>query len=136
MEPQSSQFDIARLLERQPSERHFRESVVDVAHYYGWHVVHVGPGQTLVDSIDDLGQVDYDSSGFPDLILIHQTHPHLLWFRELKTDRSRDHLWADQQRWKERLTMRGYNWDVWFPAKWNEIIQSLRGGGRPIEAVI
>jgi hypothetical protein len=114
------------------NERDFQEVVVAWARYCGWAVAHWDVGRNLTDAADGSATYStpsrFDASGFPDLLLIHRFKPTLVWYRELKTNRARSRLAPEQVAWGELLTLRGHNYDVWYPAIWPEIRQALAGG--------
>jgi hypothetical protein len=124
--------DVVERIRRRPSERQFQRAVVEWAHICGWAVVHFDVGRNISDSVDGAAtystQARFEAPGFPDLLLIHQQHDQLVWYRELKTEAARTRLDDRQLWWRDLLTARGHNWDVWFPSKWEEIVQSLAGG--------
>lgn len=118
---------------RQPSERDFQDRVVEAAQWCGWSVAHFGAARALSDDADGnaryLTPAEYDGVGFPDLVLVHATIPHMVWFRELKTDRTRTRLGPAQKKWADLLVKMGHNYDVWYPSKWDDICKAL-GVGR------
>lgn len=99
------------------TERQLQDNVVDVAHRFGWLAVHHGGDQHR--------RAWYDTTGFPDLTLIHAERPQV-WFREMKSATGK--LTADQQRWIDRLTAAGHNVAVWRPADWPDIVAALSNG--------
>lgn len=115
------------------TEAEFSDAVVEAAHWGKWHVAHFGVGRNLTDHADGSAsyatQTRYDAKGFPDLLLVHTVHPHLIWFRELKLDATRSRFNDDQIRWRDVLRSAGHNYDVWTPSMWDDIVQAL-GVGR------
>ena len=105
------------ILERQGvngliSERAFQQSVIDLAHVYGFAVYHTFDSRRSVP-------------GFPDLVIIG--HGRCL-FAELKTERGR--LSVAQKGWLAALEeCAGVESYVWYPHDWDEIhaVLSRRG---------
>ena len=99
------------------TERELQDQIVAFARIHDWMAVHFGG--------DLHGHAYYDSTGFPDLLLVHAGRG-LIWFRELKSRRGK--LTARQEGWQRKLADAGLNVDVWRPADWPDIVQALSFG--------
>jgi len=100
------------------SERDLLANVVEVARQHGWVAVHFGGNLH--------GRAWFDAAGFPDLLLLHAEPPRLVWFRELKSRRGQ--LSDRQEAWKDTLNRGGWNFDVWRPSDWPDIVACLSFG--------
>ena len=102
------------------TERDFQDSVIRLAHLYGWRVHHVRPGMTSrgrwITNVQ--GNV-----GFPDLVLAHDKHGVI--FAELKSDTGR--VTPQQQEWLYTLCVTGHEAYVWRPTHIKLITKRLRG---------
>lgn len=99
------------------SEADFQRQVIELAHLYGWHVMHVRK------SIGRRGgaaahQTTTSIKGWPDLTLFRpSTGEHFM--AELKSEKGR--LSADQKRTIADLRDSGLEVHVWRPSDWNDL---------------
>lgn len=85
------------------TETEFADTIIELAHWYGWQVAHFRPARTAKGWRTPMqGDV-----GFPDLVLARDG---VVMFVELKSMGGR--LSAGQKRWGEQL---GAIWQVWRP---------------------
>jgi len=98
------------------TERQFQDQIVELAHRFGWLVVHHGGNQHK--------RAYYDTTGFPDLLLVGPTGKVL--FRELKAAAGK--LTVSQERWAHLLEERKADYALWRPADWVNIVTLLSDG--------
>ena len=110
------------------TETEFKDAVIDLAHSFGWKVVHFRPAQTKHGWRTP---VQGDGKGWPDLILVHRSG--WLILAELK-DR-RGVLSKEQAEWRDTLTevtehllMTRVKYFIWRPKDWSEIVRILSFG--------
>ena len=85
-----------------PTEREFTSQAAQLAHTYGWLVMHMRPARRLDGSWRTPAQ--FDGAGYPDLTLTRgpwHDQPARCVFMELKTDRGR--VEPLQRRWLDAL---------------------------------
>lgn len=107
------------------SEAEFQDAVVEYAQLLGWIVHHARPGQTRDGSWRTA--VKYDGAGHPDLTMVRPGDRVI--FAELKTDRARSRVSADQERWLEALSSipgDGVECFLWSPRDWPQIERTLQ----------
>jgi hypothetical protein len=105
----------------QVTESQFQDSVVELARICGWKVHHAWPTQVRPGK-----WITAAATGFPDLVLVHETLG--LLFAELKTDTGK--LSDAQVDWLGCLTLAGVEAVVWKPSDWKQIQQRLTGAHR------
>jgi hypothetical protein len=96
------------------TETQFAQTVVDLAKYLGWRVVHFRPART------DKGwrTAMTGDRGFPDLVLARRG---VVLHVELKTQHGR--LGSGQAEWAESI---GESYRLWRPADLDQIREELR----------
>jgi len=101
------------------SEQELLDSVVELAHLFGWRVAHFRPARTAHGWRTPVAA---DGAGWPDLTLVRGDR---LIFAELKSRRGR--LSDEQQAWLDVLGAVG-EVHVWRPEHWSNgsIEQTLR----------
>lgn len=104
------------------TETEFADAVAAIAHTFGWHIAHFRPARTAHGWRTP---VAYDGKGWPDLVLVHDDPPTVL-FRELKAERGR--LTDEQLRWGAWLESAGADWAVWYPRDLSTITTILSHG--------
>jgi hypothetical protein len=100
------------------SEKMFQEKVIKLAKAAGWLVFHTPPYSPRHGVWRSAGK------GFPDLCLSHPKRGITL-FAELKTEKGK--LSVEQEDWGASLTLSGYEWCLWRPADWDNIVDLLWG---------
>ncbi|HLM96761.1 MAG TPA: VRR-NUC domain-containing protein [Acidimicrobiales bacterium] len=102
------------------TEQELLDSVVELAHLFGWRVAHFRPARTAHGWRTP---VTADGAGWPDLTLVRER----IVFAELKSARGR--LSVDQQDWLHALGHAGAESHVWHPTDWTDgtIERVLRG---------
>ena len=103
---------------REWTEKDLLANVVEMARIHGWVAVHFGGNLH--------GRAWYDAAGFPDLLLLHAEPPRLTWFRELKSTTGK--LTDRQEAWRDDLNAGGWNYEVWRPQDWPDIVTCLSFG--------
>lgn len=101
----------------QPLERDVQESIIHLAHAFGWRVAHFRPART------DQGwrtAVAADGAGFPDLVLVRDR----VIFAEVK--RGGQHPRPHQVEWLNGLSSAGAEVYVWTLSDWDEIVEILK----------
>lgn len=99
------------------TESEFQKSVIDLAHYLRWKVVHFRTVREQKIS----GRAFYhtpgvgDADGFPDLILVRDR----VIFAELKNDKGR--LSEKQKFWTKYLQDADAEYYIWRPKDWEDI---------------
>ena len=93
----------------QMSEAGLLDSVIELAHLFGWRVAHFRPAMTKHGWRTP---VSADGKGFPDLVLVRDR----VLFVELKSAKGR--LSDDQLDWAAALTNAGVEYHCWRPADW------------------
>lgn len=102
------------------SENDFLDTVVHLAKLRGWLVYHARPAQVR----PGVWRTPYTGDrGFPDLVLVHQTHG--IIFAELKTQTGR--LSVHQRAWLDTLQKAGREAYCWRPDQLPLIAQRLAG---------
>ena len=99
-----------------PLERDVQETIIDLAHAFGWRVAHFRPAETKKGWRTP---VSADGKGFPDLVLVRDR----VIFAELK--REGESPRADQVEWLNDLARVGAEVYVWTLADFDEIASIL-----------
>ena len=110
------------ILENTLSEADLQQSVVQMAHLYGWLVHHGRPARTTNGWCTPIT----GDTGFPDLVLVREGR---IIFCELKSARGR--ISPQQKRWLKQLSDNYLvKAVVWRPRDWfsGEIAETLSGG--------
>jgi hypothetical protein len=104
---------------KEMSEKELLQSVIELAHLYGWLVFHQLPATNRAGKWASFTQGD---TGFSDLVLAKGGR---VIFAELKSEAGT--LSLAQLQWKETI---GKNWCLWKPADWlsGEIERILKEG--------
>jgi hypothetical protein len=99
------------------TEDDFLESIIDLAHVYGWKVFHARAART---GKGWRTPVQGDGAGFPDLVLVRER----VIFAELKTDKGK--LSELQEDWTLALNTAVQEVYVWHPSDWDRIVEVLK----------
>jgi hypothetical protein len=99
-------------LDRMMTESQWQEQVVTYARLRGWKVVHFRPARTSRGWRTP--PVQYDASGFPDLVLVKPGDRIL--YVELKSERGQ--LTKEQARWLAALDSTHAQTFCWRPSDW------------------
>ena len=103
------------------SEREFLDSVIDLAHVFGYLVAHFRPAMTKHGWRT---AVAGDGAGYPDLCLVKSER---LIYAELKSNKGK--VTEQQQRWLGVLKATGKcDVYVWRPCDFQSIVEVLREG--------
>ena len=103
------------------SESDFQRTVIDIAHWNGWMVVHFPTSKSARGA--HITSTTRDGKGWPDLILAHPISGDLL-FRELKSETGK--VTAEQEAWGRILTACGQDWAIWRPSDHAHIAAALQ----------
>ena len=102
------------------SEADLLESVIDLAHVFGWTVAHFRPARVMKNGIETWRTpVEADGKGFPDLVLARETPNGFadIIFAELKSERGK--LTIEQKMWLQLLGKNpAVRCFVWPPSNW------------------
>ena len=112
---------VERQLANRMSESDFQGWVIDVAHLYGWRVMHSRPARRADGSWRTAIAGDV---GFPDCVFAHPIRG-LFLVAELKSQKGRVTL--EQGVWLEALQVAGVRAEVWRPASRDYILKLLSG---------
>ncbi len=91
--------------------------IIDLAHIYGWQVVHFRPALT---SKGWRTPVQADGKGFPDLIMLNGKE---MIVAEVKSDKGKVSL--EQDTWLDAFREVGAETFVWRPKDWEAIQERL-----------
>lgn len=101
------------------SESGFQDTVIQMAHRFGWRAAHFRPARTAKGWRTP---VQADGKGWPDLVLVRGEKA---LFIELKMPGKS--LTAEQQQWQADLRKAGLSALIWTPDDWETIEWWLRG---------
>jgi hypothetical protein len=104
------------------TESEFQESIIDIAHQYGWRVAHFRPARTERGWVTPVAA---DGAGFPDLVLVHAAERRCL-FVEVKSRDGR--LTKEQTTWLADLHAARMEVELWRPENWPSIVDRLSFG--------
>ena len=103
-------------------EASFQSAVIDMAHLYGWRVVHFRKARTKTGWITAVGA---DGKGWLDLLLCHEKMGVVI-ARELKVPPNK--TTPEQDTWLRVLNACGIDARVWSTEDWTEIETTLKTG--------
>lgn len=101
-------------LRKRMTEAEFTETVIQLAKFHGWLVVHFRPARTEQGWRTPLS----GHKGFPDLVLARDQ---VVLITELKTEKGK--VTKEQERWGEAI---GETYRLWRPSDLDEIKEALR----------
>ena len=98
--------------DRRIAEAPFQGLILDIAGYLHWEHYH---------TLDSRGS----DPGWPDLVLARRTglYTARIIFREVKTEKGR--VSEAQARWGRLLLAAGFDWKIYRPSDWDEILDEL-----------
>ncbi len=107
----------------QETEEQFLEKVAEAARLWGWRRVHFRRARAPITKRNKSGwatPVEFDSKGFPDLVLVRGR----VIFAELKSEKGK--LTPEQIEWIDTLRNAGAEIYVWRPSQWEDVESILR----------